>query len=48
MSMPTDYRFSFRAAAIVVPHPQKGSRTISPSFEDAEMIRSNGSMSFCA
>ena len=39
MSIPIQRRLSFCAAWIVVPHPQNGSSTMSPSFEDDRIIR---------
>jgi len=40
MSMPIQRRSSFWAAWTAVPQPQKGSRTMSPGLEEAEMMRS--------
>ena len=40
MSMPIQRRLRRWATAIAVPHPQKGSRTVSPSLELALMMRS--------
>ena len=39
-SIPIQRRPSFSAASAVVPQPQKGSSTTSPSFDDTERIRS--------
>jgi hypothetical protein len=46
MSMPIQRRESFPAAWTVVPQPQQGSRTRSPSFEEAEMMRSSSASGF--
>lgn len=47
MSMPIHRRSRRCAAATVVPQPQKGSRTTSPSLLLAEMIRSRRASGFC-
>ena len=41
MSMPHQRRFSRRAASTVVPQPQNGSNTKSPSRDEAPMMRSS-------
>ena len=46
MSIPIHRLSSFWAAATVVPHPQKGSRTTSPSLLLAWMIRSRRATGF--
>jgi len=48
MSMPIHFRggSSFCAATSAVPQPQKGSSTMSPGLEDAEIIRSNRATGF--
>ena len=45
--MPTHSRPSFSAATQAVAHPQNGSSTKSPSFEDALMMRSSNANGFC-
>ena len=45
-SMPIQRRFSFCAAWTVVPQPQNGSSTVSPSLEEAEMMRSRRATGF--
>jgi|GEM_PF-3926363 len=47
MSMPTQRRPSFCAATVAVPQPQKGSRTTSPSLDEALMMRSSSASGFC-
>jgi hypothetical protein len=46
MSIPIHCRFNFSTAAMVVPQPQKGSKTISRLLEEAEMIRSRRATGF--
>ena len=47
MSMPIHSRPRFWAAWRAVPHPQKGSRMVSPSLVDALMMRSRSARGFC-
>ena len=47
MSIPTHWRFANSAAATVVPHPQKGSRMMSPGLELASMMRVSSATGFC-
>ena len=46
-SIPTHLRPSFSAATHAVAHPQNGSSTQSPSFDDAAMMRSRSASGFC-
>jgi hypothetical protein len=46
LSIPIHFLINFLAIAIVVPEPQKKSATISPSFEDAKIIRSSNFSGF--
>jgi len=46
-SMPIHLRLGLSATATVVPQPQKGSRTKSPSFDDALIILSRRASGFC-
>ena len=45
--MPAHFRFSRIAAAIVVPQPQNGSSTRSPSLLEARMMRCSSATGFC-
>src|SRR5215211_4897980 len=47
MSMPIHWRFRRSATAMVVPQPQKGSRTTSPRLLLAWIMRSNSASGFC-
>ena len=47
MSIPIHCRLSCSAATQAVAHPQNGSRMMSPSFDDALMIRSSRATGFC-
>lgn len=47
MSMPAQRRPNLRAASMVVPHLQKGSSTVDPSFELGLMFRPNSVRGFC-
>ena len=46
LSTPIQFLFNLFAAAKVVPVPQKKSATRSPSFDEANMIRSNNFSGF--
>jgi hypothetical protein len=45
--MPTHRRFKRCATTTLVPQPQNASRTVSPSFDEAEMILSSKASGFC-
>ena len=46
-SIPTHRRCNREAATKAVPHPQNGSKTMSPGLLEAETIRSNNANGFC-
>src|SRR5579859_5240512 len=46
-SQPTAWRRRRNAASSVVPEPENGSRTRSPSWEEARRIRSSSATGFC-